>query len=652
VLLLVNYRPEYRHRWGAKTCYTEFRIDPLDRDSVETIVRDLLGADPDVDALKDLLVGTTEGNPFFLEECLRALVETRALVGRPGAYRLGAPVRSIRVPATVQAVLAARIDRLPTEEKALLQSAAVIGKTVSVAALQMLAPADVVHRTLAELQAAEFLYETRAAPDQEYTFKHALTHEVAYGSLLHDTRRDLHARLVAAMEGAGGDRSREQVERLAHHAFHGEVWDKAVTYLREAGANAFAQAAHREAAERLTQALAALERLPGTRATSEQAIDLRLALRNALLPVGEVETVLRCLREAEALARSLEDQRRAGWISAYLSACFWSIGDYAAGLDAARQAHRAAVALGDVALQVYASTAHTWPYHSLGQYRAGIASAVEAIDLLAASPGLERLDIPSRPAVLARTWLVSCLAEIGEFARAAPLAQEAVRLAEASGEPWSLVDACLGTGILHLRRGEIAAATGILSRGLDVSRRFHIDVWFPPLASSLGHTLAVSGNLTEALALLERAALQAATTGLRFYHSLSVLWLAEAYRLAARGADARRRALEALALCDRYHEAGNRAYTLRVLGALAAEDGDGETAEQWFRESLRVGTELEMRPLAAHCHLDLGQLASRSGRWPEAREALTTAVELLDELEMKAWAERARGALQALPPSS
>ena len=649
LLLLLSYRPEYRHQWGVKTYYSQFRIEPLDHDSVEEIIRDLLGSAPDVDALKTLLVEKTEGNPFFLEECLRALVETRMLVGQPGAYRLAAPVRSIRVPATVQAVLAARIDRLPNEEKELLQSAAVIGKTVPLTIVQELAglPDDVIYERLQRLQTAEFMYETRSVPHPEYTFKHALTHEVAYGSLLNDRRRAMHADIVEVMEARHGDTSREYIEQLAHHAFHGEVWDKAVTYLHEAGVKAFAQAAHREAAERLTRALTALERLPATRATIEQAVDLRLALRNTLLPVGEVATVLRHLRDAEILAASLDDQRRAGWISGYLGACFWSLGDYAEALEAARRAYRSAVALDDRALRIYATTALTWPYHSLGQYRAGIASAVEAIQVLEASPDLERLDIPSRPAVLARTWLVSCLAEIGEFARAVPLAQEAVRLAEGSGEPWSLVDAYLGVGILHVRRGDIPSATTILAKGLDISRRFHIDVWFPPLASSLGHTLAVS-NLPEALTLLERAVLQASTTGLRFYHSLSVLWLAEAYALGHRVADARRRAFEALELCERYHEAGNRAHTLRVLGEIAAREGSFETAEQWYRQAQKLGTDLEMRPLVGQCHLGLGELAWRQHRWTAARTDLAAALRLFGDLEMKNGTERALATLQAV----
>ena len=221
----------------------------------------------------------------------------------------------------MQAVLAARIDRLPPEEKRLLQTAAVIGTDVPCALLQAIAdlPDEALHRGLAHLQAAEFLYETRLFPEQEYTFKHALTHEVAYGSLLQERRRVLHARIVEALEALAGDRVAEQVERLAHHALRGEVWDKALAYCRQAGEKAMARSAYREAVGYFEQALSALPHLPEQRDTREQAIDLRLALRSALLPSGDLGRILAALREAEALAEALDDPRRLGQISVFLS---------------------------------------------------------------------------------------------------------------------------------------------------------------------------------------------------------------------------------------------------------------------------------------------------------------------------------------------
>src|SRR5262249_5127609 len=228
LLLLVNYRPEYQHGWGGKTYYTQLRLDPLPPTSTDEFLQALLGNDPSLEPLKRLLIARTAGNPLFLAASVRTLVETGVLVGAPGAYRLARPLEGLQVPATVHAVLAARIDRLPPEDKRLLQTGAVIGTDVPFALLRAIAdlPEEALHRGLAHLQAAEFLYETRLFPEPEYTFKHALTHEVAYGSLLLERRRVLHARIVEALEALAPNREAEgvaeQVDRLAHHAVRGE----------------------------------------------------------------------------------------------------------------------------------------------------------------------------------------------------------------------------------------------------------------------------------------------------------------------------------------------------------------------------------------------------------------------------------------------
>jgi class 3 adenylate cyclase/tetratricopeptide (TPR) repeat protein len=237
LLLAVNYRPEYRHTWGGKTYYRQLRLDVLPPATAEALLEPLVGDDPSLAPLRALLVQRTEGNPLFLEESVRALVETRVLVGERGAYRLVNEPGAVQVPATVQAILAARIDRLPADDKRLLQTASVIGKDLPWGLLLAIAELseDELRRGLGRLQAAEFVYESKLFPDLEYTFKHALTHEVAYGSLLHERRRAVHRELVRAIERLYADRLAEHVEQLAHHAFRGELWATALRYLDQAG---------------------------------------------------------------------------------------------------------------------------------------------------------------------------------------------------------------------------------------------------------------------------------------------------------------------------------------------------------------------------------------------------------------------------------
>ena len=284
LLLLVNYRPEYQHAWGSRTYYTQLRLDPLPRETAAELLHALLGDDASLQSLGRLLIERTAGNPFFLEESVRALVETQVLVGERGAYRQVQSLPAIQVPATVQAVLAARIDRLPSDEKRLLQTAAVVGTEVPFPLLQAVAdvPEADLRRGLTFLQAAEFLYETRLFPELEYTFKHALTYQVAYESLLHERRRELHTRIMEALEALSGERLGEHVDRLAHHALRGEVWVKAINYLQQAGDKAATRSAHIEAVGHLTTALALLERQPDVPGRIQQELALQTTLGSAL----------------------------------------------------------------------------------------------------------------------------------------------------------------------------------------------------------------------------------------------------------------------------------------------------------------------------------------------------------------------------------
>ncbi|PYN83917.1 MAG: hypothetical protein DMD96_00325 [Candidatus Rokuibacteriota bacterium] len=358
LLLLVNYRPEYSHAWGGKTYYRQLRIDPLPPESADELLAALLGTDAALGPLKQLLVERTEANPLFLEESVRALVETAALVGERGAYRLTRPVENLKIPATEQAILAARIDRLAPEAKRLLQAAAVIGKDVPMPLLLAIAdtPEPEVRAELTHLQAAEFLYETRLFPDLEHTFKHALTHEVAYQGLLHDRQRALHARITEAIEQLAPARVAEQTERLAHHAQRGGLWEKAVAYLRQAGLRAMVRAANREASAHLEQALSAIRRLPEGRETTELTIDIHIDLRNALLALGDRARMADHLHEAEVLARTLGDPHRLGRIATFMVNLCVITGDYDQAVRFGQEALSIARTLGNRLIEVVATS--------------------------------------------------------------------------------------------------------------------------------------------------------------------------------------------------------------------------------------------------------------------------------------------------------
>jgi class 3 adenylate cyclase/tetratricopeptide (TPR) repeat protein len=648
LLLLVNYRPEYQHPWGSKTYYSQMRLDALPAESAGELLEALLGDDPGLVPIKRLLV--KRGNPFFLEETVRTLVETKALAGERGRYRLTEPVQSIQVPPTVQAMLAARIDRLPPEDKRLLQTASVIGKDVPFALLQGIAePSDeALRRGLSHLQAAEFLYETGLFPDLEYAFTHALTHEVTYGGLLQERRRELHARIVDAIETLHRDRLGGEIERLAHHAVRGELREKAVYYLRQAGLKASARSAPLEARVWFEQALDVLGALPESSSTLEQGYDIRLELRPVLGQLGEFRRALERLREAETLAGRLNDDRRRGRVYAFMTVPHSQFGELDEALMTGTRALEIAGRFGDVRLRILATTYLEFAYYLRGEHERVVALAT---DNLAALPA-NRIDesfgnTATAVPVYDRRWLVSSLAELGRFAEAAEYETEAVRLADPHSA-FNVGQAYYAAGTVHLLKGDWAKARSMLEQGIAVFRTGNVILMLPYAVTSsawalaqLGEASEASNRLREGEQLVERSAARGIVGHLAWAdHSLG-----RACLLLGRLDEAQRLAQRAVTFSP--HHPGFRAHALHLLGDIATHPDrfEAESSEAHYHQALALAKPRGMRPLVAHCHLGLGTLYRRTGDVPKAREHLTAATALYREMDMRFWLEKAEAEL-------
>jgi class 3 adenylate cyclase/tetratricopeptide (TPR) repeat protein len=650
LLLLVNYRPGYQHGWGSKTYYTQLRLDPLPPASADEFLQALLGDDPSLAPLTQLLIARTEGNPFFLEESARTLVETGVLVGEPGVYRLAQALPTIQVPATVQAVLAARIDRLPPEEKRLLQTAAVIGTAVPLPLLQAIAelPEAALHRGLAHLQAAEFLYETRLFPEQEYTFKHALTHEVAYGSLLLERRRELHARIVEAIETLHRGRLGGEIERLAHHALRGELREKAVHYLRQAGLKAAAQSALLDARAWLEQSLGVLEVLPECQSTLEQAFEIRLELRTVLMQLGQIRSVLECLREAEALAERLNDDRRRGRVCAFATTIQSQHGELDEALVSGTRALEIARRLGDVRLRILTTTYLELVHYYRGEYERVVELATDNLAALPADWVYEDFGSTAPASVFDRHWLGLSLAQLGRFAEAAEYEAEAIRLAEPTHHAFTVGVAYRAAGTLHLLKGDWAKARSLLEHGIAVARTGNVVVHLPWAVAPSAWALAQLGETSEALNRLqegEQLVERQAARGIVAYRTWAYHALGHACLLLGRLDEARRLGDRAVEFSPGHH--GFAAHALHLLGDIVTHPDrfDARSGEAHYRQALALAEPRSMRPLVAHCHLGLGRLYGQTGRGEEARAALSTAIALYRAMDMTFWLPQAEAAL-------
>jgi class 3 adenylate cyclase/tetratricopeptide (TPR) repeat protein len=653
ILLLVNYRPEYQHGWGSRACYRQLRIDPLGGESADELLRALLGADPSLDALKRLLLERTQGNPFFLEESVRGLLEVGALAGERGGHRLTHSVTALLVPASVQALLASRIDRLAAEDKQLLETASAIGKDVPYPLLAAVAGEEegTLQQRLGHLQGAEFLYETRLFPEAEYTFKHALTHEVAYAGLVLERRRSVHARIVEAIERIHAGRLEEQIEALAHHTFRAEQWGPATRLLRQAGDRARARSANREAASLYEQTLVALSHVPERQDRAREALETRSRLRLASIPLANFRTILHHLQAMDADATALGDERWRALIMAWRGECLRAAGEPAAAATAGERAIDMLRSQGDPVDLAGASFQLALTYSAQGRYRAAAQLLGESGMLLKAVPLEQQLRIADvrLPNVLGQQAFN--LATLGELEEAVARGTEAIALAETPefvARPLSLIVGLNGLGVTYLIRGEASRAAPLLERGRAVAFEHDVALGLGATCSALGYARALQGSHAEAVALIEEAIVQGDAIG-RVTSSVRYRWLlAEAHLLGSCPDDARKAVEDALELARRRGERGNEAEARRVLGecAVTGPRPDLTTARQSFDKALALAEELEMRPLVAHCNLGLGKLYRRTGQREQAREHLTSATTMYREMGMTYWLEKAEAEMR------
>jgi DNA-binding NtrC family response regulator/tetratricopeptide (TPR) repeat protein len=629
VLLVTTYRPGYQPPWMGRSYATQIGLPPLSPDDGAQVVRALLDEDGVDDALVQLILKRAEGNPFFLEELVREIREQRRRTP------------SLTVPETVEAVLLARIDRLPLVDRQLLQAAAVIGRAIPaflLGAVSDLSEEDL-RAGLRRLRGGEFLYEDAGGSEAAHVFAHGLTQEVAYRSLSPEERCRLHARIAEFLERLEPAGQAAHVERLAHHCLHGQRWATAVTYLRQAGQRALARSAYRESAHSFEQALEALRYLPEDRETLELGVDVRFDLRNALQPLGEFDRIASELRQAEALATALGEPQRLGRALAFLTDYWRLMGDSERATEAGRRALDIAEAHDDVTLQV---AARTW----LGQLAYAEADYAQAIglfrhnvDVLVGDLARERLGMPQLPAVHSRTCLAWCLVELGEFAEATTRAEEAMRLAEAVDHPLAVAVAGAGLGTALIRRGNFSEAIPVLERALNLCRSGNLPLWIPRLASALGSAYAATGRAVEALPLLDDAVRQAQSMKLIRGHSLLVASWGYASLMAGDRAAAHERAQRALELAREHRERGHEAWVLRLLAEVAARARPVSVAdaEARFHDARAHAHRLGMRPLVAHCHLGLARLYRRWGRAGDAAHHRAEATRLYAAMGMGFW---------------
>jgi tetratricopeptide (TPR) repeat protein len=407
-----------------------------------------------------------------------------------------------------------------------------------------------------------------------------------------------------------------------------------------------ARSAHREAAEHFEQALAALRHLPERRDTVEQAIDLRLDLRSALVPLNEHARVFDHLRAAEALAERLDDPQRLGRLACYLCFSFSVIGEHDRAMASGQRALALAATSGAFDVQVVAQTFLGMAYYAVGDYGQGLDCMRRVIALVPDELCSARFGLAVLPGVLARGYMAWGLAELGDFVEAVSMGEDAVRLAEAVAQPSSMANTLWCACFVYRRQGDVHTAIPVLEQALAISQTVNI-LTFPINASFLGAAYTLVGRTAEALPLLDQMLERVATGNPMFFHALVLAELSEALLLVGRVDEASALAERLLDLSRTHTGRSYQAHAYRLLGDIAMhrEPPDLAQATAHYRQALALAEELGMRPLQAHCHRGRGTLHAATGQRAQARTELSTAIALYRTMGMTFWLPQTEAAL-------
>jgi class 3 adenylate cyclase/tetratricopeptide (TPR) repeat protein len=656
VCLVFTYRPEFVHTWGGRSYHSQMNLNRLSNRESLIMVSHLLGTKELAPDLESLILEKTEGIPFFIEEFITSLKNLQIIQRENNKYHLVKKIQDLTIPTTIQDIIMARVDSLPEEAKELLQRGSVIEREFSHELIKRVVelPEQELLSNLSILKDSELLYERGIYPESTYIFKHALTREVVYESILTKNKKKLHGEIGQVIEEIYSKRLEDFYEMLAYHSFRGEDWQRAQKYNGRAGLKALSFSAYEEAQGYFEKALESLGKLSRTRDRILQEIDLRFNMRAALFPLGKHEEWVEYMRAAEPLAKEVGDKVRLANCYNYLSTHLWTRGQHKEAIELCEEALGLAESAGD--FSVYISTMfHLGVALSFtGQFERQVKLHREVAERLSGPAVFERHGLAGLPSVLARSILSWGLAELGEFEEAEERGLQGVEIAEQGNNLFSTTWAYACVGAAYLLHGKLDPATKMLEKALALCREADVLSAFSFTAGNLGHTQSLLGHPDHALPIVAESVSPQKVSFSIVPPAYPLTALAEAYRLKGETKRALEKAEEALRIFRQNGEQGFGAWALYYMAKIQFDGGLEQIQQtmQSYRQAIEQATDLGMRPLLAHCHMGLGEVYAKKGFSEEARSELVAAIELYRSMDMGFWLPKAESALAQITVSA
>ena len=652
ILLLILYRPEYTHQWGSKTYYTQIRVDELPLETSAEMVQAILHEGKAGQDLTELILGRAAGNPLFMEEFTQSLIERGYIERKDGHYVLTTKPSEIQVPDTIQGIIAARMDRLEENLKRTMQVASVIGRDFAYRVLQTITGMQQELKSrLLSLQELEFIYEKSLFPELEYIFKHALTQEVAYNSLLLKRRKEIHEKIGQAIEQLYSQRLEEFYEMLAHHYSRAENSEKAYHYLKLSGDKATRNYAKWEAIGFYREAIGILNKQPDTEENKRKGIEVRLLTTTPMRYLAYPEGSLEILEEGESLSRELGDEKSLAQFLSLISFYYTMRGDSRRGLQYAEECFREAEMAQDVELMAAIGMQLGVSYIPLGEFQKVAEVAAKAIAMIERA-GRQSDSFNWGFNVYAALHPIHglAMAYLGDFQIAEALCENGLHFAQEIKDLYCIGHVELFYAAISNIRGDGKKA---IAHAENALRHFEETQFLTQMGTAwyeLGNGYCLLGELGTAREHVEKGLETDRAVGLTIIWSLYYTRRGEIDLASCDWESARRCADEGLKLAQTYGEKGGEGQLSCILGRALAKADPSQAArgEEYILQGIKILDELKHRPICAYGYLSLGELYADTGQREKALENLQKAEAMCQEMGMDYWLRRAQSALERL----
>ena len=652
VMLILLHRPEYTHRWGSKSYFSRIGVDQLTLKSSAELVKAILEGGETDPELSALILNRAAGNPLFMEELTHSLLENGSIQMKDKQYVLARAPSDLQVPDTIQGILAARMDRLEESVKRIMQVASVIGREFAFRILQTISGMrEDLKAQLLSLQGLEFINEKSLFPELEYIFKHALTQEVAYNSLLLKRRKEIHERIGKAIEELYPERLEEFYEMLAYHYSKGDVFEKASRYLKLSGSKAARNHSIWEAYSFYKEALATLHRLPETAENKKERLEVLVSMISPMRLLGYPEGSLGMLQEGEGLCKDLQDNRHLAFFYGSLSFYYTYRGNPLLGVKYSEEALEEGRKSQNMDLIVPIAVGLSASCAVSGQYDKLVAIVPGVVDLLERTERQSDFFAdPVNPYSYLCGFCGMSMGYLGNFEEGKIFLERGLRHAAQIDDLRTLGAVEFLYGVFFCVKGDWKPAVEHFQNSIKYSEKAKYLSFLAWSWAWSGHAYLYLGDPKTGRRCVEKGLKIQRDGGFEVNLSIYHWFLGDICLHLGDLKKARSFMEDALRLSQKNNEKWAEGFSWILLGRILGrmETAQIHKSEEYILRGIKIADELKLKPYYSQGRMFLGEFYLDTDQKEKAMENLKEAEVMFQEMGMDYWLARTKEAMQRL----